>query len=329
MTKRRGLFILAFLITVLLVYILVKEAGFSNILSTLGTLPLSTLLLTLVLYVGIYLLRLLRFQVLLSKKIPFPSFFSIICVHNLANVVLPARTGELSYLYLLKKKYGVKGSESLATLTIARLGDLLSILLFFSLGVFFVQNLPATVHIVLQYFTAFMLSCLAVLTFLILFKYKVKVLFEHCLTWLCMEKIPFIVKLQHAIGDTLDFIKEKRTAHRLLLALLFSLLQWLLMYAFTYTLVRALGMPASFPQVLVGSSLALVATILPVQGIMGFGTTEGIWTIVFLALGFEKTATIAAGFGVHVVSLLFSLLLGLWGIHALRSHSKKLFPPGP
>lgn len=319
MKQKHWLFVLGILLTVLLVYVLIREAGLSAIVTVLRKLPFSIILLTFVLYLGIYLLRLLRFQALLTKKIPFLQFFPILCMHNIANIALPARTGELSYLYLLKKFHAVKGSESLASLTISRLGDLIAILLFFLLGTFFVQDLPKPVHTALWYFSLFIIVCIAALLLAIFFKLHIKAFFESLLCFIGLGGNKKITMFQHALGDMLDFIKATK-GKGLFAALLYSILQWLLMYSFTYTLMQAFGMEASIFQVFVGSSLALISSVLPMQGVLGFGTTEGIWTVVFLLLGFEKTITIASGFGVHIVSLVYAFLLGLFGLWKMRGN---------
>jgi len=61
--------------------------------------------------------------------------FKIVCVHNMMNNLLPARTGEVSYIYLINKVHERDISEGIATLVVARVFDFIVIS-----GIFFVQS---------------------------------------------------------------------------------------------------------------------------------------------------------------------------------------------
>ena len=58
------------------------------------------LLIGFVLYLRLFL-RTLRFHILLNNKVSIKDLFSIVCVHNMANNILPARTGEVFVMCIL------------------------------------------------------------------------------------------------------------------------------------------------------------------------------------------------------------------------------------
>jgi uncharacterized membrane protein YbhN (UPF0104 family) len=61
------------------------------------------------------------------------------------------------------------------------------------------------------------------------------------------------------------------------------------------------------------STFSLLTTILPFQGIGGFGTMEGGWTIGFMLFGMSKDLAIISGFGVHIITIFYFLVLGVIG----------------
>jgi hypothetical protein len=71
-------------------------------------------------------------------------------------------------------------------------------------------------------------------------------------------------------------------------------------------------------QSVIGSSIALLLILIPIQGIAGFGTTEGALTIAFVVLGFQIDPVILYSFSYHILSLFFSIIFGLLGLIMYR-----------
>jgi len=87
-------------------------------------------------------------------------------------------------------------------------------------------------------------------------------------------------------------------------------------------LIKAAGYNFSFPAASLGTAFTKLTSVLPIYGIGGFGTTEGFWSLGFVALGVEKTTAIVTGFVYHIFSILYTLIVG---ITSLLSSWKKLF----
>ena len=92
----------AVIISVVLVAILLSQINLRDITTTLTSIDPIYLVIGFVLYIFTYFFRALRFYILLNNKVSIKHLFSIVCVHNMANNIMPARTGEISYVYLLK-----------------------------------------------------------------------------------------------------------------------------------------------------------------------------------------------------------------------------------
>ena len=66
-------------------------------------------------------------------------------------------------------------------------------------------------------------------------------------------------------------------------------------------------------QILFASSFAVFSTVLPIQGIGGFGTMEGGWALGFIAVGVPSEIAVKTGFGFHLIVLLYTISLGIYG----------------
>ena len=124
--------ILSIIITVVLVWFLLSQVEVQEIVTSLKDVPPHLVLIGFFFYALSYLFRALRFRVLLQKAIGLGTLFNIVAVHTMWTNLLPFRTGELSYLYLLKKKGGV-GSylTGVPSLVLARVFDLVAISVLF------------------------------------------------------------------------------------------------------------------------------------------------------------------------------------------------------
>jgi hypothetical protein len=58
--------------------------------------------------------------------------------------------------------------------------------------------------------------------------------------------------------------------------------------------------------------------VLPLQVISGFGIHETTWIFIALALGIPKNIAITAAFGSHLLSLIYLLIFGMYGVLRLQ-----------
>ncbi len=87
--------------------------------------------------------------------------------------------------------------------------------------------------------------------------------------------------------------------------------------------MEAIGIHLNLWAIFTGATFVVFATLLPVQGIAGFGTIEGTWTVVFLLLGVEKELAITSGFGFHIVRLTYATILGVISLLILKFRNER------
>lgn len=313
----------AVLVTVVLLAILFSQIDLADVVNTLAGIDPLYLVAGFLLYACSYFFRALRFHILLDKEVSMRDLFRIVCVHNMVNSILPARTGELSYVYLLKKVHQRKIGDGIATLVVARVFDFVIITLFFLFSLRIMRDAPPALMDT-AWIGGVIMALVIVSLFLLLYSGRsflryMKYFFEkfHLVRWNIGGYI--LTKLE----ETVESLENIRASGSVRYAQLFfvSCGIWLSLYLLIYLLVLGMGISVGFLAVLFASTFSIVSTVLPVQGIGGFGTIEGAWTIGFMLVGVTKADAISSGFGYHVIIIIYFLIFGMYGFFMLKSRT--------
>lgn len=320
MKRKTTSIIFAAIVTMVLVAALLSQIKITDVIDTLASIDPLYLIIGFVLYVLSYFLRALRFHILLNRDVGIRNLFNIVCVHNMVNNILPARTGELSYIFLLKNYHNKKAGEGVATLFVARVFDFIAISLLFIISASMIQELPEMIMKgvwMTAFFTVLIIIFLISLSY---FGESFLNLARRFFRRFNLEKKYFVDYLLRKMKETVEsFEKIKNNGNITVIALIIlSFGLWLSLYSINYTLITAININLSFFVVLLGSTFAVFTTILPIQGIGGFGTMEGGWAAGFIAVGLTKEVAISSGFVVHIVILVYFLILGLLGLIRIK-----------
>lgn len=227
----------------------------------------------------------------------------------MVNSLLPARTGELSYVYLLKKRHNKTAGAGAATLITARLFDMITILMLFFISTLFVSTRFDTPAEVRWMIIALMFVVTLVLIITISQGHTFIMLLRKMATHLGMDKIRTLNYVFRKMDEATESFSDMHRVTFVWSALV-SIVLWLVLYSVNYTLIIAMGIDMTFWTVLFASTFAIITTILPVQGIGGFGTIEGGWAIGFIAAGMSKEFAISSGFSVHIILISYVIILG-------------------
>lgn len=314
--KKRFLFALAF--TILLMSFLLSQVDLGELVDFLLSISPEWIAIALFFYLLGNVFRALRFRTLLDGRIGTDSMFSVVCVHYLFNNLLPARTGELSYIYLLKKVRDIPSGTGIATLMMARFLDFLVIATLFLLAVTFVGELPETVS------NAFA----GIVVFL-----AFSIFFILSLIYKGTKAVNFIGSMAkstgtYRFGAVRFFLKkaEETTAgvrgisrKNVIRSFIASVIIWLCLFSTAYSVVRGMHIGLSPEKTVIAATFPVFTAILPIQSVGGFGTSEGAWALAMVSMGASKEVAISSGFGVHLASFMFSMAFGAYGIFRLRA----------
>lgn len=303
----------AVLITVVLLALLFAQINVGDIIYTLKNINLILLIFGFVLYTFGYFFRAWRFHLLLHREVSINDLFTIECMHNAINNLLPARTGELSYVYLLKKMNNKTTGDGIATLVVARIFDFIALIFLFFLAVVLVTEIPEIIGKALWIIAGFACFLLLVLVLLLTKGKKFVTGVQKAVRKLHGEnntQVRYLIRKGSETAESLDRLPVKKNIRSVLLL---SLLIWAVNYLVVYLLMWGMNFPISILLVILGGTFILLTTVLPIQGIAGFGTTETIWTVVFVPLGLSLEQAIISGFCYHIVIILYFTILGLYG----------------
>lgn len=276
------------------------------------------LALALLAYLLSYVCRAIRFSMLLGDgRGPLGVTTAIVAVHNLMNMLLPVRTGEVSWIVLAQRHLGARTSKGAATLLLARIYDLIGIAAFF-LAAFALHRSAGSADSTrwLAGAGALLLISLAALALLepaIRFVLRRLPSSPGGATLLDRARL-LLESLSFAIADA----KRNGTFLRLFVV---TEAQWLCTFLTCFALLRACPGTdeVSFAASIVGSTGLSLALILPINPVGNVGTFQAGWIGGHLLAGVDRQTATASALVAHAAILLFAATLGLIGHLALRT----------
>ena len=277
-------------------------------------------------WVGVFLLfslfqlifRTLRYGMVLRASDENPprfALFLVVVVRGLCVDMLPARAGELVYIFLVRTRLGIDLGAATASFALAFLFDILALGPLVILGAWAMGGEQGFSTPVLVGGGVFLLvvSMGLIAAMVPVLKFGSR-LFQP---WADKGKkwAGFICTTAESIRESLVLAKEKKLFWRLLGS---SLLIRICKYSSLYALMLALLTPLGFTISSAPPAKAFIALVsgelaasLPISGLGGFGAYEGTMTFVLVLLGFmEETAT-ALTIAHRGLTQIYGLLLGL------------------
>lgn len=305
-------------LAIIFIVFLLSQISIKDIIDTLFSLNPFILAAGFSLYACTYLLRAFRFSLLLNRVIGIRDVFPIVCVHGLMVNLLPSRAGEVSYIYLLKKIHGRTTGEGVATLVVARIFDfIVLILLLFTAGLF-IHNVPDAFLDFMWVISIVLFTLMGILISLLYYGERVVQLLYTVFQHFNLENTKparFIFRNGDEIIHNFQSINFKRDGP---LVCLISVLIWLASYTNFYFILLGLGIIIPFQNFIFGAVLILLAGVIPTPNIAGFGTGQAIFTLVFVPLGIPLESAIVSAFSWHIILIVFTLILGIFGTVILK-----------
>ena len=249
---------------------------------------------------------------MLGKKIPFNNLFSIVCVHNFVNAILPARTGELSYIYLLKK-HDINLEERISTLVIARILDFIIMAIVFIFAFMLVKDHPDFIVGAFWIITIFLVFFILLLVGLLFYSDSFKNGFNRLTVIFKIDRYRTIKKISTTVEDTISSFKKFREGKLITRTVLISILIWSVLFIAYFLYTQAFQLELEYIEVTLIVAFLAFLPLLPIYGAGGFGTTEAAITLVLVSFGISEAVAIVASFGIHIIGLLFVIILGVAG----------------
>ena len=303
-------------LAVVIAYFLLKEIDIQEIPKTLSRLSLKALLIGFACYCLLVLAKALRFRALLNLDSSVHQIFPILALHTFWGNILPMRTGDVSYVYLMQRRQKVDATQGIASLLVASLIDLVLLMgLVVATASLLRAELRDTFSGTVLYITPLLIGSVLIagVVFVYITPNLCVGLAEKCAAPLLgLQKQP----LSWAVDKGLTVIQELtgfRSNHRFLEVWVYSVMCLAIRFGFQCYLVTEMGVDVPMIEVLFALAFTNVFNLLPIQTIGNFGTTEFpfVWLLNHFGTSIE-TATVT-GFSLHILILLYCLPLGIYG----------------
>lgn len=316
----------SFLLAVCVFYLLLRQIEWQDIPRTLSNIPPHAVGIAFLAYLVFVLTKAWRFLVILGLPIPLKRLAPILAIQTFWTNLLPMRTGDLSYVYLLSQRERVSTDKSAASLIIGSVVDMLLLLgILVALGAVLYERFGST----LSATTLFILPSAAMLAIVTL-----------CLpafvapAWLGEQLQHFELRLQHRLGGegilvrkfggvltflagkTFSFLSEltrRPTGRKFLAVLATSAISLVLRFGFQWYLVRSMHIDLSLTDVVFALAFTGFCNLFPIQSVGGIGTVEAPWTWALISLGATNQEAIVSAMSLHVIVLSYSVGVGVLG----------------
>lgn len=256
-------------------------------------------------------LRALRFTNLIySRPVKWIELIPVSALHNILMYLMPAKTGDVTYIFIAKDRLDLSLTEGTATLFAARFYDF-AVVAFFLLILLPISKdeIPDWIFLPAIIFCGLiLLGTLGILAFLKFSKPNPTVTQT--------QKRPFLQKAFAAWNKFIIGLREIQShgAHGKVALITAGI--WLCVYSNFYFATRSMGLPVAFYHIAIISMVMIPLTLLPLQGFANIGTHEVGWTSVLVAFDYPYKTALAIAAGSHFVLLLSVLISGglaFWG----------------
>lgn len=303
---------------IILISWLLSQLDRASAIKIIREIPVPLLIIGFLCYALGFYLRAIRFKMLLPPEKPIKHLFPIVLVHYTALNIIPARLGELSYIYLLKKVNNVSTGCSISNLLVARVFDHITISLLFLMSLPFIERSSQWLKTLSLLVSGFLIVIFILL--MGMFTYK-----ETCVNWIKILVTKFgwthsaiIQRVMYEIEEVVTALKGIHVKKHAAQVLGVSVVIWMSIWGSNYALLQAFQVDFTYMEVILVSTCIILLRVLPLQVVGGLGIHETTWVFIALALGVPKHIAITAAFGSHILSILYLLIFGMYGFLRLQ-----------
>ena len=303
-------------LAIVITYFLLKEIDIQEIPQTLSRLSLKALSIGFGCYCLLVLAKALRFRALLNLDSGVHEIFPILAMHTFWGNILPMRTGDVSYVYLMQRRQKVEATQGVASLLVASLIDLVLLMGLVVATAWLLRTaLQHTFSGTVLYLIPLLMGggLIAVVVFVYAAPRACMRFAEWCAgSLLALGKRPISWVVENVLA-VLRELTTFRSNRRFLEVWIYSVLCLVIRFGFQCYLVTEMGVEIPMVEVLFALAFTNVFNLLPVQTVGNFGTTE--FPFVWLLNHFGTSVEVATvtGFSLHILILLYCLPLGAFG----------------
>ncbi len=306
MTDKKGSLkiIFSIILSAIIIYVFFRKIPLTKIKETISYLTLNGIILYIFFSLAGTIFRTLRYKILLSNKIGFTKLFLITLVRNFSVDLLPARTASFFFYTYFTNNEGIKIEEAGISFIISMIYDVLSLTLLLSIAFLYFN----TNNNILMFYSLL----LGIFASAIIILYLTIPIINQ------VEKLGFInksKKIKLIINNVKTyFIKHNSNKERvniLCLSLIIRFLKYISLFILFKELTKTVLSIKNLSIFSFGLSATELSSIIPIQGIAGFGTWELSFKYIFDFLKTGIKDPFLIGFIIHTTTQIWEYLIGL------------------
>jgi hypothetical protein len=264
---------------------------------------LRTFIVCLLIYFVSYILRGYRYHIVIGNpRLTYIKLLPVIMLYQFFVRILPLKSGELTFLYLLKKYRNIDLHQSANSLLFVKVIDLISILfLFISLNAIPFMDVTNNFELTFVFIVNIILTSLFMRFYIPIFEF-VKV-FLKSRTWKFL-KYDLVIRI-------LSYNRIFSMKEIIFISINTSAI-WISLYILLLLLIQG-SISISIIEQIQAITYAFIGNILPINGLGGFGAQEASWTIGFMQKNVDYSLSLITGVYVNVISFLYVIIFGAFG----------------
>ena len=315
---------LSILITVVLLFFLIRNIKWSDFSDLIGRISILSLLGAFLSYLMLNVFRAIRFRILLDKgDTPLRILIPITLYHNFLVRLLPFKLGEISYIVLLRSRLNYSMEEGVSSLFGARILELLIIVVVFAMGILLSGEQFATQRDKLMVIVAVVfIGSVFGLYFAGTLIRIILTVFNNIWKRMTSRKIAIIGAIESKLQEVAVEFDRIRNPRLFISALFISTFTYTTSFLTNYILLRAVGLEVEIPVVITIISIGMFASAFPFS-VSGFGVIELSWMVGLTQFaGYAESEATSIGFMLHGFQVIAASVYGLVGyilIHTIPS----------
>lgn len=302
---------------IFLLFFLLNRITIEDIKNALIGIYMPSLIIGLILIFSIDFFRAYRAIILVGPgKIRMVDMFLVSLVRNGFNMILPARTGELSYIYVLKRKFKFPLEIGISTLMIALVFDVVIVfsMIVISIIIVGVNRYAVSSTSVILIAVGLLIFFLVVLYYLSKFIGFFIKIFDRILLKDKIRKIIIIQYIYKKLVETnknIELIQKRGIYWKVYLVTIPArILKFTGYYFLIHAVLKPMGLGFNdlpYWVIFLATVTAEMSAVLPIHSLAGLGTYQGAFALAFVILGFSEKISIIVGFSYHIINLIFTI----------------------
>jgi uncharacterized membrane protein YbhN (UPF0104 family) len=267
-----------------------------------------------------------RYWVLLGQRLAFRELLALVVLQTVTGNLIATSAGAASYVVGLRAEHQVRVSHSLASLLLARLGDLICLIIFLSVSSAVLWPGIGTLHWVIVSILALLVGLLLLIVLTMVFRQRLTTVIDRFLHALHLDRLAYLQRASQALAALAE--QDLGRLRGLFLPILaYSFLILILMCFFFYASIQLFAVPVNIWTCVFVVSLTQLMTLVPVQVFGGLGVTDVTTMYLLGILGVSHPELAPLVIGMRLVFYAANLLLLLYlplDLLLGRSHGREL-----